>query len=215
MGPFEGIIMRFDKDFVYYWSKRYVDEELGDSALEHELLNSTHQAIAAREYLTSSELTKIVTWKSQRTTGILEDDPDTIRDVTRVALASNTPEWMRHRILSILDGVGHPVASAILTIWDPDNHTVIDDRSVAALRKLWGLGLLPSEPPSQTNRYWTYLKVYRDIAADLGVAHRDLDRALWKWNKAGMPETWPGIAADRGDEGHADDDQDGRPATAS
>ena len=187
--------MHLDAQFVNHWSNRYVHEEL--STLERDLLSTTHEAITERGYLTSDELSKIVTWKSQRTLGVLKRDPDiatrddTIRDATRVALARETPEWMKHRILCFLYGVGHPVASAILTIWDPDNHTVIDVRTVGALRKLWELGLLDAEPPSRTDRYLKYLRVFRDITKELVVGHRDLDRALWKWHREGMPETWP------------------------
>jgi len=183
--------MRFDTDFVRYWSNRYVNEELGDSALEYELLGTVHNAITARGYLTSDELEKIVRWKSTRTLGVLEGDQVTISDVTRIAFGEKTPDWMRHHILCILSGVRHPVASAILTVRYPETHTVIDDRAVAAVQKLRRLGLLNIDPPSDTNHYWTYLEdVFRPIAASLGVRHRDLDRALWKWHKEGMPETW-------------------------
>jgi hypothetical protein len=97
---------------------------------------------------------------------------------------------MRHHVLCILKGVRHPVASAILTVQYPETHTVIDDRVVGAVQKLWRLGLLAAEPPSDTNHYWAYLNdVFRPIAASLGVCHRDLDRALWKWHKEEMPET--------------------------
>lgn len=185
--------MDFDAEFVSHWSKRYVNEEL--SALENELPSTTHEAVRERRHLTRDELEKIVRWKSKRTLGVLRRDPaivvaeDTIREVTSVALAQGTAPWMRHRILCFLYGVGHPVASAILTICDPDNHTVIDVRTVGALRKLWQLGLLATEPPSRTDRYWAYLQVFREIATSLGVRYRDLDRALWKWHKEGMPET--------------------------
>jgi hypothetical protein len=191
--------MHLDADFVSHWSKRYANGEV--SALEDRLLSTTHDAIGRRGYLTRGELIEIVGWKSRRTLGVMKRNPniadadETIRDVTRLALArDSTPDWMRHRILCILYGVGHPVASAILTIWDPDNHTVIDVRTVAALRKLWKLGLLVDEPPARTDRYWAYLEVFRKIAGSLGARSRDLDRALWEWNRQGMPETWPRIA---------------------
>lgn len=182
--------MQLDKNFVDCWSGRYIGEELGDSGLEHELLGPVHQAITDRGHVTSGELAKIVTWKSRRTTGILEADPDTIRDVTRVAFDEATPDWMRHHILCILKGVQHPVASAILTIRYPDTHTVVDDRAIGAVRKLWQLGLLGTERPLDASHYWSYLHgVFRPLAASLRVQHRDLDRALWKWHKEGMPET--------------------------
>jgi hypothetical protein len=82
------------------------------------------------------------------------------------------------------------VASAILTIRYPDTHTVVDDRAIGAVRKLWQLGLLGTEPPLDASHYWSYLDgVFRPLAASLRVQHRDLDRALWKWHKEGMPET--------------------------
>src|ERR1700691_2272600 len=130
----EGNIMLFDADFVRYWSARYVNEEL--SALETELLDTVHATIAERGYLTGDELGKIVQWKSKRTLGKLKDDPDTIRDVTRVAFGDETPEWMRHHILCILNGVQRAVASAILAVRYPETHTVIDKRVVGAFRKL-------------------------------------------------------------------------------
>ena len=174
-----------------HWGKRYVNEEL--SALECRLLAPPTRRLGNVD-ITGDELKEIVRWKSRRTLGVLERDPDiavaddTIREVTRVALArETTPEWMRHRILCFHYGVGHPVASAILTIWDPDNHTVIDVRTVGALRKLWELELLDVEPPSRTDRYRAYLLVFRRIAKSLGAGYRDLDRALWKWNKERMP----------------------------
>jgi hypothetical protein len=136
--------MRMDKAFVRYWSGCYEREELG--SLECELLATTHAAIAERGCLTADELTKIVRWKSSRALGLLERDSSTIKDVTRVAFTPETPDWMRHHILCILDGVGHPVASAILTVRYPDTHTVIDKRAVAALRELWRREALDAKP---------------------------------------------------------------------
>ena len=186
--------MRLDKDFVRYWSSRYENEELGSS--ERELLSTTHDAVAERGYLTPDELTKIVRWKTPRALGVLTRDDGEISDVSRVALASEVPPWMRHRILCILAGVGHPVASAILTVWDPETQTMYDFRAVEALEGLWAQQALDLEPAHGTRKampgYWTYLEAYRPIAASVGVDHRGLDRALWMWHKAGMPQNWPG-----------------------
>lgn len=175
-----------DKDFVRHWSKRYVTEELGRSAPEHELLSATHRAVIARGHLTSAELRKIVTWKSQRALGHLKwGDNHTVSDVTRVAFARETPDWMRHHILDILPGVDHSVAGAILTVWDPRNHTMFDDRVAEALAELRRRGEVDAvDPPG---RYWAHVRMCRKIAERLGVGLRNLDRALWKWHSAGMP----------------------------
>ena len=63
--------MHLDADFVRRWRECYVTEELGDSALEYELLSTTHEAIVARGHLTDNELKQIVTWKSPRALGVL------------------------------------------------------------------------------------------------------------------------------------------------
>lgn len=187
--------MHLDKDFVRHWSKRYVVEELGRSAPEHKLLSATHRAIAARGYLTSNELRKIVAWKSKRALGHLKwGDNTTVSQVTRVALASETPDWMRHHILRILPGVDHSVAGAILTVWDPGNHTMFDYKATEAMEELRRRGEVAAE--GSRGRYWAHLQICREVAGNLGVGLRNLDRALWKWHTAGMPETWPGCKDD-------------------
>jgi hypothetical protein len=189
----EEIAMRLDKSFVRHWSDRYLAEEL--SPLERELLSTTHAAIFERGYLTAGDLEKIGTWKTQRALGYLsQNSEDAIEEVTRLAFGSKTPEWMRHHILRILHGVGHPMASAILTIWEPENHTVLDYRAVEALQELKKLGALDLEPPPGQRGalpgYWTYLQAYRPIARNVGICFRDLDRALWKWHKEKMPDNY-------------------------
>jgi hypothetical protein len=188
--------MRLDQSFVDHWSDRYVNEELG--SLERELLTTTHLAIAERGYLTADDLQKIGSWKAARVSGYLaRNDEHAIADVTRVALAPPTPDWMRHRILRILDGVGHPMASAILTVWKPQDNTILDYRVVEALHELKDRGAIDIEPPwgrrGALPGYWTYLQVYRAIASSVNVRFRDLDRALWKWHKEQTPERWAGL----------------------
>ena len=52
-------------------------------------------------------------------------------------------------------------------------------------------GALESDPlghhESALPDYWVYLRGYRPLGQRLGVSYRDLDKALWKWNAAGMP----------------------------
>lgn len=91
---------------------------------------------------------------------------------------------MRHHILCILDGVRHPMASAILTVCEPEYHTVLDYRVVEALQELKKRRVIDLEPPPGQRGalpgYWTYLQAYRPIARSIEVGLRDLDRALWK-----------------------------------
>src|SRR5712691_5337031 len=111
-----------------------------------------------------------------------------VKEITSTALAA--PEDRQTRILGKLHGVADPMASALLMVWDPKRHTVLDARAVAALERLLRRGLLEEEVPERDGLYPpypAYLQCCRAIAQRLGVNLRQLDRALWKWNEMRMP----------------------------
>lgn len=168
--------MHLDQAFVHQWCGQPGSSEV-------QLFTVAHAAIATRGYLTPVELEEIAMWKAgQRVLHALERDEDTIMDVTRVALAADTPGWLRHHVLRILGGVQHRVASAILTVWDPLTHTVLDFRVVEALEELKRRRAVQYGPSLGSRDhmpgYWTYLMVYRPVAGSVGVGHRALDRAV-------------------------------------
>jgi hypothetical protein len=191
----EVMVRNFDSDFVAYWSDRYVAEEMKNDR-ERRLFEETGPAASVRGYLTAHELTEIGRWKSRRSMGYLvKNTPTLVEDITCLAFAPATPHYLRHRILCLLEGVQPAVASAILTIWSSDKYTVLDYRAVDALQMLEKRGLLHglTVPPGGRGNlpaYYTYLQVCRVAAEHVGVSLRSLDRALWKWHQAGMPEDW-------------------------
>lgn len=78
---------------------------------------------------------KIVRWESNRTSGYIQRNaPDDVKVITEAAFGA--PEHPRHRILRVLGGVGTPVSSAVLTVWDPAVHTVTDRYAYSSLREL-------------------------------------------------------------------------------
>jgi hypothetical protein len=108
--------------------------------------------------------------------------------VSRIALTESTPDWMRHGILCILRGVGHPMASALLTVSMPTRFSILDYRALEALQRLHDDGQLWDMPRLSGKRgslptYWPYSKYLDPIRERLDVSFRDLDRALWKWHK--------------------------------
>ncbi len=69
----------------------------------------------------------------------------------------------------------------------------MDYRAVGALQMLENRHLLDGLPAPEgwkdnLSSYCIYLHVCRTIAERIGVSLRPLDRALWKWHKAKMPE---------------------------
>lgn len=151
---------------------QYVNEELPTSGgREHVLLAEVGPGVKRRGFL----------------------DPADILDVTQLALSARTPDCLCHQVLMYLTGVGHPVASAILTVWGRDLHAVLDLRVVEVLQELaprrqvrlpvWAGG---------RNNLPGYLAFRQQVVAirdavDPTIWLRDFDRAVWKWHKDGMP----------------------------
>jgi hypothetical protein len=179
-----------DRVFVARWSQRYLDDGPSAAAKEEKLLSEVGTAVKRRGWYSKSELIQVGEWKARgRIRGRLAQNSEAdVRQITKTALTA--PEDRQCRILGKLHGVGDPMASALLMIWDPEHHTVLDFRAFAALERLQRRGLLEEEVPEREGLYppyAAYLKCCRAIAQRLGVTLRDLDRALWKWNEMKMP----------------------------
>lgn len=122
------------------------------------------------------QLEAIVLWKfpiNVRHTRELSSER--IRAVTKRAFAETEPRAMATE-LTDLKGIGPSIATAILTFYDPEQYTVMDPRATSALVDLdrWSF---PSK--AKLGFYDSYLQTCRELATDLGLSLRDLDRALW------------------------------------
>jgi hypothetical protein len=167
--------MAIKKAFVAKWSKQYLADL---PAAEVDLLDRVGPIVAARGYYERDEFLAVGRWKSPRPgKHLAANTDDDIVDVTRIALGS--PTRLQHRILTLLNGVQVPMATALLAVVLPDRHTIFDVRSSEALARIgaWdGEGGYPS-----------YRAVSVQVAGALGVSLRALDRALWQWSKQGYP----------------------------
>ena len=161
-----------DAAFVQHWSAQYPPN--GDDRV----LGEVHPAVQRQRHYTKADADVVVRWKSRRSTGYLKDNTDDdVRAISEMAL--NGPPHLAHRVLHVLHGVGVPVASALLTVYDPTRFTIIDRYALRALRahgewndhKRW-----PAYP--------AYVELCSGIARRCGTDLRSLDRALWSWGAA-------------------------------
>src|SRR3954447_14884920 len=175
--------LRIGDEFVRTWAARYVDD-LPDAEREEErrLFEEIGPRVRDRGRYTRSEFLEVGQWKSQRTRALLRRNRTaTIESITARALG-DTDE--RVSILTALQGVSDPVASALLTVWDPERYTVFDYRAVETLRLARELPASGKYPP-----VGLYLDVCRrlvehpGLADDLAPHLRSLDRALWKYSQ--------------------------------
>ncbi len=163
-------------NFVLQFPPTRIDElvrrRLGNVAEENAM--AAGRAIARGEY-TLGNLKTIVCWKSERRAGLLDDNTSaSIADALRVASDARTAEASAVAALVRLDGVGVPVASAILTTINPEKYTIIDFRALISLGS-------NKKPPYSIDFYLAYLARCRELAHELNISLRTLDHALWQW----------------------------------
>lgn len=160
-----------DADWIGYWSERY-DAEHPD--YDDEVLNKIGPRVLKRGWYDRADLLAVGKWKTARVLPQLESNTDDmIRDITRTALAA--PEPIQHLVMTLLNGVGVPVASSLLMVWKPKVHTVIDVRAVNSL-------IVNRELTDPAPLYPDYLKACRKVSQRCGRSLRIVDRALYKAN---------------------------------
>ena len=136
-------------------------------------------------YLTKDELLRFFDWKTRRRgrSRCLRNDENYIKEITRFAFTTSE-DRLRIEVLTLLDGVQWPIASAILHFVFPENYPILD------FRALWSLGI--EKPPPYCFRFW---KAYTDTCKMLSEANnislRTLDRALWQYSKEKQSDQKP------------------------
>jgi hypothetical protein len=163
---------RFSREWVLQHASnyRYADDSAAVAA---------GSAAARRGHYTRDEFLVVVRWKSQRVVPLAEGNTShAIESHTRAALAA-ADELTRVAELVSLQGVGVPVASALLHFTDPEKFPILDFRALASLGDL-------RRRTTYTNESWvSYLQRCQALADEIGVSVRDLDKALWQASKDG------------------------------
>ncbi len=153
----------------YYWlEKQYLLKEIAVNFKE-------------RGHLTAEEFFAIVIWKSNRSkTKVLKGVKKTGKTVQQITEEINKEKDRAKKveILDKIDGIGIPIASAILTVCYPGDFTIVDYRIKRTIKKM-GLSF-KGDPSASVPAYLKYLDICRTkITKEQGLSLRDTDRALW------------------------------------
>lgn len=168
-----------DTGFVLRYEPLY---DLTD--LEAEIFDVIAPKVVRREGYKRKNFLKVVEWKAVAVLPQAERlDADDIDYITGVALDEDTPNHLRLPLLKVLPGVGNPLASALLTVFDPKKYAIIDARAVGVLHDH---GLLESANPQQVD-YSAYRKLVKSLAKGANCAPLDLYRALIAYSR--QPKT--------------------------
>jgi len=196
-----------------YWTKKYEEGYplnaqgkypifVDGKGVEHEerspYFERMSKVLQKRGYLLKKEFVSIGKWKAERQKGRHENNNDEdVESATKEALEASDRDKIK--ILRLLEGVGIPVASAILTVVYPKEYCVIDYRTWRAL--LWLRELAKKESFTFTSyreysdfldSYDAYSRTYvyfnfRDTLKKIGerrnMTPRQVEMALWKFDK--------------------------------
>lgn len=129
-----------------------------------------------KKELTKNQLKLLCQWKSPRSAGHVEKNSnDYVREITRFSFSTKN-ERARIEVLTLLDGVSCPIASAILHWFHKDKYPILD------FRALWSVSI--DEPNQYTFEFWwNYVQFCRKISTRNKIDMRTLDKALWQYSK--------------------------------
>ena len=175
-------------DFPYKSIEELLSKTIANTEPFEEYFNQMKDTIK-KGFLTPEELLDICRWKSPRTINKIETDKDKIKILTSKAFSIKCEDVISIRfekvegekidILDNIKGVGVPMASAILTLTDPENYGVIDIRVWQVLFRLKKVDYDP-EGQNFTKKHWTdFLKVIRNLSKEYKTRARDVERVLF------------------------------------
>jgi hypothetical protein len=135
-------------------------------------------------FLTKNDLTPIFKWKLRDQSGrvkrhLEKNSKRSYESITRAAFSIRDDDWkveaeLRIGVLTVLHGVGVPVASAILALADPDHYCVVD-------RLGWRAVFGKERTAFDVRSYISYLSEIRLLAEELGWSAQETDLAVWEY----------------------------------
>jgi hypothetical protein len=151
-----------------------LDEDAGTSALIERL-----RPASARGHLTRGELLIVARWKSPRALPLVaSNSPGRVRRATGAALRAKA-ERERLESLTALRGISIPMASAALTLVDPERYGVLDVRVWRLLRALGEVDGNPRGARFTAAQWERFLAVIRALSARYAVPARTIERTLF------------------------------------
>ena len=163
--------IRFPLNQVQYWADRYSFPRADIHLIE------LHDVIKEQDYFTKPQLLELCRWKSPRAVPKAKRNTESyVQEITKISLKTQN-ERLRIEVLTLLDGVSWPIASALLHFYINNTYPILD------VRALWSVRCEVQQHQYNYNLWARYVKYCRAVAGEAGVTVRTLDKALWQYSK--------------------------------
>ena len=172
-----------NKDEILYWATLYTDGQTPKRQRQEADVIKIKCSVEDKGYLTRCELMEMGGWKRYTLPSQMVHSPDGHVEKITAEVFSLDDDWEKLEKLMDryegLNGVGQPVASTILHLYDPERYPVFDIHALRSIR-------IKKEDVEGDKKFWEkYVKFCRAKADCHGVCMRTLDRALYKFSRSG------------------------------
>ena len=174
-----------DKEEIQIWAERYLEHREGGETYREadERVKMTIEAARDRGHMTRDDLEETAKWKypGQGLLNLVRQNArDEVREITCVSFTATT-ERLRVGVLLALAGVKWPMASTILHFAFPDDYPIVDKRVLRTIDWQYKHG-----GSFNFNRWNDFTEACKSESTKFNVKMRDLDRALWYYDKKRM-----------------------------
>ncbi len=183
-----GAVLELTRQFVQGFSAKYDRWTSPKDRLEEEAIRGWLNSLPEPKHLNWRYFVRLGCWKTPRQRRAYEsNDSGLVEEATRVAYESSN-EMLKLYALMALRGVSVAVAACILHFLHPDRFPIFDYHVRGALKDAgeWEL----DETDGSEKAWEAFLPVMRRLASNLDVSMRNLDKALFAYDKVQKGE-WP------------------------
>ena len=175
-----------NKDEILYWATLYTDAQKPKRKQKEEDVIKIRENVEGRKkpetpggYLTKTELMEMGDWKRHTLPRQIKKNPDGHVEKITAEVFNLDDDWEKLEKLIDIDGVGQPVASTILHLYDPERYPIFDVHALCSIR-------IKKKEVEGDKEFWQkYVDFCREKAERYDVSMRTLDRALYKFSESG------------------------------
>ena len=168
-------------DFVRDCSKKYNERQKTKDRQDEENIRAWIAERPEPKFLDKDHFIKIGEWKTRRPKKYFEANDETlVKEATQLAYNVSN-ERLKLHILTVLKDVQVAIASTILYFLQPDEFPIFDVRARKSLKKAGRWNRHADD--AGVEAWLEYTNIMRCISRKLGVSLRELDKALWAYDK--------------------------------
>lgn len=156
-------------------------------SLEEYLFNEVSENFCINKCLTEAEFFSIIIWKSNRSKtkvlkGVLKSKKSIEKLTNDIFRTQGDKEKLE--LLTEIDGIGIPIASAILSVCYPNNFTIADYRAIDSIKDIFKERGVKINPDNwTTEKYLEYRGLCFEIQKQFNLGTlRETDKALWGYS---------------------------------